>query len=789
MSRESHGCPTVRATPFQWLAQRAAVDSPLQTASAMRIDSKLSTALFVFLAACGGGGNGDPDAMVGTTPDAMPAPTGSIAGKVLNEHAGGSDALAGAVISVVGGPSTTTDATGDFLLEGVTPGDEVLVLVSGPRAGEPDHPLVYSSYRARVAVTAETVTEMVPVLMPGCERLFDAGAAATLDVTSCGGAGRAELVFPAGSLVRAADDSAFAGLVRAELAIHDPAAGAQALAFPGDTDALTDRQTFGAIEVRLYDALTGDALQVASGSTVEVAVEVAPTISSAPGHSVYLVDPATHTLEDEGPATIETRGDGRTYYRFGASHFSARIVLYYGGPIPNQSCIDYTVTPSGAAPPMVQMNSAGRWSIRGAAASGCVQSWPNASVRIRAIGRPGIQAPARVLSGWQTTVTGNPVAADSCDGSTPDCGQARLHIGSEGCIDGTFESQSWACQNGGSVPGTLYFSRDGRIFETRPAGNVCSAFFGTVMVPPGNGPVLIGDRSGSRYAWTPSFNPNQACTNLGTQSANGYGLFPSFVWVVRASVVAASRANDPGSAYHLDLDASASEGMIHTYAWDLYQVTDGSETLVWAATSPDATASVQVDAGRYRIRLRIYAGASLVAERSSLKDVPGPGASFVMNPNPPLVDQQVSFDASASTGNPVSYEWDFDNDGTFDATGVTTSHTYTAAGAVEIRLRVTDGNGAIDERVTATTVAADLPANTVRLTLTNAGEVRQNAGGVICTGPAVCQQTFTGNVLLETYNPDGTANQSAWGSFPNADGYQAFFNFAVQPSYDVTVTF
>ncbi len=62
--------------------------------------------------------------------------------------------------------------------------------------------------------------------------------------------------------------------------------------------------------------------------------------------------------------------------------------------------------------------------------------------------------------------------------------------------------------------------------------------------------------------------------------------------------------------------------------------------------------------------------------------------------NAPL---QVSFDASGSTdpnaGDILSYDWDFTNDGSFDASGITTSHTYPTPGTYTARLRVSDIGG------------------------------------------------------------------------------------------------
>jgi PKD repeat protein len=63
------------------------------------------------------------------------------------------------------------------------------------------------------------------------------------------------------------------------------------------------------------------------------------------------------------------------------------------------------------------------------------------------------------------------------------------------------------------------------------------------------------------------------------------------------------------------------------------------------------------------------------------------GAGFVFSPSTPDPGQLVSFDASASTGNPTQYSWTFD-DGTGGA-GRTISHTYGAAGNYNVVLTVT----------------------------------------------------------------------------------------------------
>ncbi|MER5627694.1 PQQ-dependent sugar dehydrogenase [Streptosporangium sp. NPDC002544] len=77
----------------------------------------------------------------------------------------------------------------------------------------------------------------------------------------------------------------------------------------------------------------------------------------------------------------------------------------------------------------------------------------------------------------------------------------------------------------------------------------------------------------------------------------------------------------------------------------------------------------------------------------------------------------VDFSAASSTDTepgPLRYEWDFDGNGTFDATGVTASHTYTVLGQYAARLRVTDAQGRFGLTSTEITVGNTAPEVTIQ---------------------------------------------------------------------------
>jgi uncharacterized repeat protein (TIGR01451 family) len=72
----------------------------------------------------------------------------------------------------------------------------------------------------------------------------------------------------------------------------------------------------------------------------------------------------------------------------------------------------------------------------------------------------------------------------------------------------------------------------------------------------------------------------------------------------------------------------------------------------------------------------------------------------------------VQFDGSSSTdpeAGALTYAWDFDGDGTDDASGTTTSHVYNTAGSYQARLRVTDIGGLSSTKTTTINVSSTAP--------------------------------------------------------------------------------
>jgi len=101
-----------------------------------------------------------------------------------------------------------------------------------------------------------------------------------------------------------------------------------------------------------------------------------------------------------------------------------------------------------------------------------------------------------------------------------------------------------------------------------------------------------------------------------------------------------------------------------------------------------------------------------------------PVASFTESVHIAPAGTPISFDASGSydlDGTIVLYEWDWESDGIFDATGMTQSHTYLAPGTYTVTLRVTDNDGLTDtttdtKTITPGAVIPQVPFGTIMAT-------------------------------------------------------------------------
>ncbi|MFH1677130.1 MAG: PKD domain-containing protein, partial [bacterium] len=120
---------------------------------------------------------------------------------------------------------------------------------------------------------------------------------------------------------------------------------------------------------------------------------------------------------------------------------------------------------------------------------------------------------------------------------------------------------------------------------------------------------------------------------------------------------------------------------------------DTYKCLVLVRDTEDLTAPDWLDLTAYRIvTLEVIDHTALFKDPVAIADA---------TPNPQTVCENIEFDATGSNdpdgGSIVLYEWDWNNDGTYDETGDIVNHSFDTIGIHQIQLRVTDDEGGTDE--------------------------------------------------------------------------------------------
>ena len=177
--------------------------------------------------------------------------------------------------------------------------------------------------------------------------------------------------------------------------------------------------------------------------------------------------------------------------------------------------------------------------------------------------------------------------------------------------------------------------------------------------------------------------------------------------------------------------AEVDEGATATYA---YEATDANgDALEITESCGDATRINTPEADSFACRFGDGPGSARVSVTADDGNADSADAATVAIRNvAPAADaggpysgpwgEAVDFDGSGSDdagGDGLTYEWDFDYDGSFDpaATGATPSHTYAAPGRRTVALRVTDDDGLASALATAT---VEVGARKTKLTYTGA---------------------------------------------------------------------
>ncbi len=165
----------------------------------------------------------------------------------------------------------------------------------------------------------------------------------------------------------------------------------------------------------------------------------------------------------------------------------------------------------------------------------------------------------------------------------------------------------------------------------------------------------------------------------------------------------------PGGPYtgiegqSITLDGSGSDdsdGSIALYEWDINN--DGTFDYTFTSATRTHTYSQQ---GTYTIKLRVtdnLGETNISTTTANISDT-SPIAGFTGSPTSGTAPLQVNF-LNNSTGydQPLTYEWDFDNNGTTDSTAQRPFYLYPDEGIYTVKLSITDSDGS-SNTITRTT--------------------------------------------------------------------------------------
>lgn len=237
-----------------------------------------------------------------------------------------------------------------------------------------------------------------------------------------------------------------------------------------------------------------------------------------------------------------------------------------------------------------------------------------------------------------------------------------------------------------------------------------------------SGRTLVLDPDGKQHLATLRTGPGDILHRFAARNADGRALVggrtadgvfiarfggPNQAPAVSLNGPAKARPGEPIilTATGVDPDGD-SDGLL--YSWDV----DGVRGFERSTGTVNTLETSVMAAGSFTARVLVTdASGKFSAPAEHAMTIAGnafPVARFDVNPAAPVAEKPVMFDAVASSdedGTVVSFAWDFDGDGSTDATGATAQFTYPQKGTYQVTLTVTDDTGAAGSEVSGVAVA------------------------------------------------------------------------------------
>jgi hypothetical protein len=380
-----------------------------------------------------------------------------------------------ATVSVVGGPQTTTDATGRFTLTGVEPGPRVLVNVTIPTTDG----VAYGSTQLVVDLAGGATAQVTAHVLEGCVATMSvtpSGPASTSLQAACPGrtATYCGVTFDLGALVEA-DGGTFTGNAQVEIIPVEAPPVSAALdagldytwfeAFPGDMEATQadggalPLQSLGACEIRAYDD-TMVPLTIAPGHTATIDIPAFRPQANGETFTGYSYAPASGRWVEQGTGTFTTELAGENTVNVFEMQVSQLGWWNVDEATAGEGCVVGTITSGGAAFPNLLVTGTGiGWGgvstgVTGADGTYCLDGLAGSAMNVTALAQDGALTFSRAVG----TVTTSATAA-SCAVNRAACANAGassiapLQPITPGCATGRIvEPLGNTLADGGAVP-------------------------------------------------------------------------------------------------------------------------------------------------------------------------------------------------------------------------------------------------------------------------------------------------------------------------------------------------
>ncbi len=294
----------------------------------------------------------------------------------------------------------------------------------------------------------------------------------------------------------------------------------------------------------------------------------------------------------------------------------------------------------------------------------------------------------------------------------------------------------------------------------------------------GEYPVLV--RAADEFPTQPDLIDPTVLMELANYRLGSVLVYDSAVNTAPVASATASQLNIAvGGSVHFDASGStdAEDSAVASFSWDLNG--DGE----FGDESTD-----EVD--RQYTEIGVYAVNVIVTDNGGLSDVldlpfvvhvnpsgnTPPVASAFASKTDPLIDEEITLDASASSDledvKPISWDWDLDNDSVYDdASGEVIQHSWAAAGTYNVDVLVKDSGGLGDTLDAKLQIQVTATANEPPVAVAEADKYDAIVGeGIVFDGSA-------------SYDPeDGDVAQYMWDL--NGDGvYSEGFSSVVSYKY------